>query len=228
MSQSTTAHWLSDYSLLDIVGVVADAQTYRNLLYLLLAFPLGLAYFIYLVVGFSLGLGLAVLGVGIALLFGTVLGTRLIASFERWLANTLLGTTLPEPPAVDRSGGIIDTVKAYLRASSTWKGLGFVFTKFWLGTASFVLLVTFLGVAVELLVLPLFPGGLFNVQVGVVVADQFETTLQRALAVPAGAVLALVGLHLLNGFAGVCASVATALLGPERPAGDDSAASDHP
>jgi hypothetical protein len=167
------------------------------------------------VIGFSLGLGLAVLGVGLAILFGTILGARLIASFERWLANTLLGTSLADPDDVDRSGGAVETVKSYLRASSTWKGAAFVFAKFWLGTASFVLLVSSLGVALELLVLPLFPDGLLNVQVIVPVADQFGTDLQRALAVPAGAVLALVALHLLNGFAGVSRSVATSLLGPE-------------
>jgi len=39
-------------------GVVAREGTYLNIIYLLLAFPLGTAYFIFLVTGLSLGLSL--------------------------------------------------------------------------------------------------------------------------------------------------------------------------
>ena len=46
--------WLARF-----VGVVARPQTWLNLLYLLLAFPLGLAYFIVLVVGVRTGAALA-------------------------------------------------------------------------------------------------------------------------------------------------------------------------
>lgn len=222
MSQSATAS--TPGSLSDVVGVVADGQTYRNLLYLLLAFPLGIAYFVILVVGFSLGLGLSVLLVGLGILLGSVIGLRFIASFERVLANALLGTDISSPNDVEDGDGLIETATAYIRAPSTWRGLGFVFLKFWLGVLSFVLLVTFLGTALELLVLPVFPGGAFNVQVfGWHVAETFETTTQRAVAVPIGAVLALVALHLLNAFADVNASIASSLLGPSNTDGPEQA-----
>ena len=55
--------WLSR-----IFGVVIEGQTYLNILYLLLAFPLGLFYFIFFVVGFSLGLPLIILWVGFLIL----------------------------------------------------------------------------------------------------------------------------------------------------------------
>lgn len=217
MSQSTTPGTAARNSAASIVGPLADAQTYKNLLYLLLAFPLGMAYYVVLMLGFTLGVGLSILVVGLGVLAGTVIGLRYIASFERWLANTLLGTAIPAPDDVENAGdGIIATVTAYLRASSTWRGLGFVFLKFWIGVLSFVLLVTFLGTGVELLLIPLFPGGVFNVEIaGWVVARSVETTTEQAVAVPAGAVLALVSVHILNAFAGVNASVASSLLGPE-------------
>lgn len=217
MSQSTNAESVTRYSASDLVGVLVDAQTYKNLLYLLLAFPLGLVYYVVLMLGFTLGVGLSILVVGLGILLGTVLGLRYIASFERWLANTLLGTAIAEPDDVEGAGdGVVDTVTAYLRASSTWRGLGFVVLKFWIGILSFVLLVTFLGTGVELLLLPLFPEGVFTIEVaGWVVADSVETTAERVIAVPAGAVLALVAVHLLNAFAGVNASIASSLLGPK-------------
>ena len=216
MSRSVQTDTGSGYSLTDIVGVVAEAQTYRNLLYLLLAFPLGMAYFIFLTVGISLGVGLAVLGVGLAILFGTLLGVRVLGSFERSLANRLLGTDLDSPDDVESADGVVGTVQAYLQASSTWRALGFVFLKFWLGILSFVLLLTFLGAAVEFLLLPVFPDGAINLQIGDwEPAKSLTTTAEQALAVPAGAVLGIIALHLLNAVARVNASIAEALLDGE-------------
>jgi len=229
MSQSATARLLSGSVLGDAVGVVAEAQTYKNLLYLFLAFPLGMAYFVVLTVGLSLGLALSVLVVGLGILLGTVIGIRFVASFERWLANTLLGTDIADPTDIERSEGLIDTVKSYLQATSTWKGLGFTFLKFWVGIVSFVLLVLSLGVAVELLVLPLFPEGALNITVNnAEIASYFDTTTERALAVPAGAVLTLVALNVLNAFARVNAYIATSLLGPDQSTDGAQTDSQHP
>jgi hypothetical protein len=226
MSKSPTANSAFGSSLPEVVGVIAEAQTYKNLLYLLLAFPLGMVYFVLLTVGLSLGLALSVIVVGIGILLGTVISIRFVASFERWLANTLLGTDIVDPSDVEQSEGLVDTVKSYLQASSTWKGLGFAFVKFWVGIASFVLLLVFLGVAVELLLLPLFPGGALNISINSTeVASYFDTTTQRALAVPAGAVLFVVALNVLNAFARVNASIATSLLGGEST--DDAASEGH-
>ncbi|MFC7209175.1 sensor domain-containing protein [Natronoarchaeum sp. GCM10025321] len=218
MGQSTSASATTGDGISGIVGVVADAQTYKNLLYLMLAFPLGLAYYVLLTVGFALGLGLSVLIVGLGILLVTVIGLRYIASFERGLANALLGTNIAAPDDVQKSGeGIVGTVKAYIQAASTWRGLGFVALKFWIGILSFILLVTFLGTGIELMLTPVFPDGAFNITVGSwEVAQSIETTTEQAVAVPAGALLALAALHILNAFAGANASIASALLGAEN------------
>jgi len=223
MSSSTTAGTSTGYSIAEVLGVVAEPQTYKNLLYLGLAFPLGMVYYVVLMAGFALGIGLSVLVVGLGILLGTVIGLRYIASVERRLANALLGTAIATPDDVETAGeGVVETAKAYLRASSTWRGLGFVVLKFWLGILSFVLLVTFLGTAVELLLLPLFPGGALNIQVANwEVAKSVTTTSQRVIAVPGGAVLAVLGLHLLNAFARANASIASSLLGPKQMAADE-------
>lgn len=213
-------------SLADIFGVVTDGQTYKNLLYLLLAFPLGLFYYVGLTIGLAFGVALAVFVVGIAVLFATVLGSRLVATFERWLANTLLDAEIADPADVVPDGeGVVATAKAYLAAGSTWRGLGFLLVKFWLGVVSFVLLVTLLGTAVELLLAPVAPG-LLQVQVGnVEVSELVETPPEMALGVVAGAALAVIALHVLNVLADVSERVAVALLGPGNSTGrtDDSA-----
>jgi len=81
-------------STIPIVGVVADGQTYRNLLYLLVAIPLAIGYSVAFSFGLFFGLILSLVLVGLGILLAMVLGTRLIAAFERWLANQLLGTDL--------------------------------------------------------------------------------------------------------------------------------------
>lgn len=197
------------------LSVVTERQTYRNLLYLLVALPLGMGYYFLLTFGFTLGIALSILVVGLGILAATVVGMRYLAAFERRLANRLLGTTIPVPTDVEPAGdSLIATTKAYLRAASTWRGLGFVFLKFPLGLLSFILLISSLGTAIELLLLPVYPEGVLHVQIGGWrVAQSFETATQRIAVAPVGAALAVVSLHILNAFADANATIATALLG---------------
>ena len=73
------------------VGSVARGQTWLNLGYNLLAFPTGLAYFVVLVVGVSLGVGLAIVIIGLGILLATLAAWRAMAALERGLARGLLG-----------------------------------------------------------------------------------------------------------------------------------------
>jgi hypothetical protein len=72
MSQSVNDSSSANSRLSDIFGVVSKKQTYKNVLYLFLAFPLGIAYFVFLSIGFALGLGLSVLVIGLGILLGYV------------------------------------------------------------------------------------------------------------------------------------------------------------
>lgn len=218
MNQSTTADAHTDHSPSAILGAVAEAQTYKNLLYLCLAFPLGILYFTALSTGFALGMALSVLVVGVGILLVMLVGVRYLGAFERGLANRLLGTDIQPPDDIAPDGdGFVALGKTYVGAASTWRQLGFLFVKFFLGFVSFFLLTLFLGVAVDLVLAPVFPEGALGVQVNDwTVAETVETTAQQALAVPAGLVIGLVGLHLLNAFARANASVASSLLGAEN------------
>jgi hypothetical protein len=217
MSQSTTADASAGYSPSALFGVVADGQTYKNLLYLALAFPLGMLYFTVLITGFALGVGLSVLVVGVGVLLVMLVGVRALGTFERGLANRLLGTDIRPPDDITPDGdGLVALGKAYVGATSTWHQFVFLTGKFFAGILSFVLLSLFVGVSADLVLAPVFPEGAVGVQINDwTVAETFETTAQQALAVPTGLVIGLVGLHLLNAFARVNASVASSLLGGE-------------
>ena len=56
--------------------------TYKRALYLVLAFPLGIAYFVALVAGTSIGLSLVVIWVGIPILVATLLAWRTAAGID--------------------------------------------------------------------------------------------------------------------------------------------------
>ena len=194
---------------------ITDRQTYKNLLYIALALPLGFVYSAYVSFGFLFGFLLSVVLVGFAILVGTVLGARLIAAFERWLANVLLDVEIEPFNDVDASNrGLWSTVRAYLHAASTWRSLGFLSVKFWFVIVAIVL-VLLSSAVVSLLLAPLrYPT---DIEFGTVneepVVWTVETLPESGVALLAGLVLAAVLLALSNGFAYIAGRMAVALLG---------------
>jgi hypothetical protein len=74
-----------------LASQLADSRTYTRILYLLLALPLGQVEFAFLVTGIALGVGLAIVTVGIPILIGVFVVARWMAIGERRLVNGLLG-----------------------------------------------------------------------------------------------------------------------------------------
>jgi hypothetical protein len=131
------------------------ARTWLNLLYLMLAFPIGLLYFVFLIIGGSLGLGFALLWVGVPVLLITVGAWWIFAAMERLLARGLLGVDLPDAPRPWEAGdGVMAKARAHFTSPSTWKDLAFVLLKLPLGLFSFVVLVGSGATAVALIVGP--------------------------------------------------------------------------
>jgi uncharacterized membrane protein (Fun14 family) len=191
-------------ALKNVFGVVARPGTYGNLLYLLLSFPLGLAYFVLLTTGISLGIGLYLIVVGLPLLVMVLMLWRQMVKLERLQAKWLLGQeTRPEP--ILRWAGAKRAwpwFRARLSSSLTWRGLGFLFLKFPLGLVAFVLLVVMLTVSAALVALPfLHQHGL--VQVDDLSLVMIEGPWQSAGIVLSGLLLLVLSFHLFNGYARV-------------------------
>jgi signal transduction histidine kinase len=197
-------------SLARFARVATEPQSYRNLLYLALALPLGIAYVTVLVAGLSLGAGLAVILVGLAVLIATLFAVRGLAAVERALAGRLLRIAI-HPPI---EGGIDISwrprVQAWLRDPVTWKSLVYLLGKLPMGIVA-AAAITLLGFTA--LVLALLPALVLFTPV-IFFGWEIADPLTALLAVPAGVVLVLACLHLFNGLAwlyGVCARV---MLGP--------------
>ncbi len=202
-----------------LVGVVARPQTYKNLAYLLVTLPLAIVYASVLTVGFAFGLVLSIVLVGLAVLLGVVIAARGLAGIERWLANALLSVELRTPDDVSAGDGPIESARGYLEAPSTWRGLGFLSVKFYVGVVG-VVLVVFLAEAIQLLLTPLrYPARVEFAEVNdEPVAWTIQSLPESLLAAVVGLVGTVVVLHLINGFAYVVCRIAEALLGGDAEA----------
>ncbi len=206
-----------------IIRPIFQGRTYRHLLYLAMAFPLGLAYFVFLVTGVSVGAGLIVVWVGVPILLGMMLAWRGIGTFERGLHRGLLGIDIPEPTTTFLGeGSLWSRIKGLLEDSVTWRTLAWLFIRFPAGLFTFVVLVTLTSVAVTFMAAPLlipldvewFTRWNIDVEPGFFNIGGWEpgnsdiwwiTTL--------GVILFIAEFHLINGLAWIHGVVGKALLG---------------
>ena len=217
-------------------------QTYLNLLYLVLAFPLGLIYFIFIVTGVSLGVALLMVLVGAPILMTVLVASHVFAAFERASARHLLSVEIDSPayPFLDDDDAV-DAVRSLVLGPDTYKAMGFLVAKFVIGIAAFTLLTTLLTMSIALLLTPLYYRNP-NVTVGIVtngeplhltpslqlpwhdllVGAEFAvtitewqvTTLPEALAVSVvGFLLLVVSLSICNCFAWIVGQFSRVLLG---------------
>ena len=131
-----------------------SAETYRRMFYLIASFPLGILYFVVIVTGLSLGLGLLVLVVGFPIFMSTIWLILRFADTERALAG-MLGQKLYREKPILQASGFMNWARATLSDAGTYKALLYALLKFPLGIASFVITVTLLAISVGFLGLPI-------------------------------------------------------------------------
>jgi len=194
-------------------------RTYTNLLYLALAFPLGLAYFIFLTVGLSLGLGLTIVWIGVPILALVFAGSWGLAAMERQLAIHALGADVPPmtPPPTSGAQTFWQRAGAFFSNPVTWKGMAFLLVKLPLGVVSFGAIVTLLTTSAALILVPAVwqwdDLAIFNFDGLAWTVDSWAGAWVCATV---GLFLMFLSLNLLNGLALVWRWTATALLGSER------------
>ncbi len=179
---------------------MTDVQSYKNLVYLLLSFPLGIIYFVLLTTGFSVGLGTLIIWIGAFVLLGTFLAVRGCVMLERGLATGLLRTYVAPRQAPSREGASAwERTKRLVIDSRTWLGILYLLVKFPLGIVSFVMLATLVSLPLGLLLTPLLVAFPWNeMTVG---SWQVDTLAEASLFAIAGIPLSAVCLHTLNGVA---------------------------
>jgi hypothetical protein len=211
-----------EHPLRAIFAPVVWGRTYARILYLIIGFPLGLLYFVLYVTGFALGLGLLVLGIGVAILAALILLARPLGRLERVLAIHLLGEDVPPvriEPLPDRE--FSTWLKDVYTSAVTWKSLFFLLIKFPLGLASWIVVVVGLSVSLSITAAPVVVAFGGDVEFGF---WEPATVGEALILVPIGLVLVLLAIHLFNAIAWTWSKLARFMLGsraissPSRPA----------
>ena len=127
-------------SFVRFASVASDPQSYRNLLYLALALPLGSAYVAVLAAGLSAGAGLAVILIGLVLLLATLFAVRAMAAVERQLARSLLRIGIHPPLEGGLGLSWRQRVQLLLRDPVTWKSLVYLLGKLPMGIVAAALI----------------------------------------------------------------------------------------
>ncbi|MGD8456364.1 MAG: sensor domain-containing protein [Anaerolineales bacterium] len=202
--------------------VMGSGQAYLNSLYLLLSFPLGIFYFIFLVTGLSVGIPLLIIWVGIPILLLVFAGWWLLAAFERqmtmhWLKEDIAPMTKPQLEDSDPW----TRFKDYFLNPVTWKGLLYLFLKFPLGIFSFVVLITLTSLTVSFLAMPVlyqaFTAFTPEIYFGGGAVWYVDSINDALMATMIGVFLWPVTLHAINGVTWLHAKLAKYLLSMDWP-----------
>ena len=143
-----------------ILRPVIDLRTYVRVGHLLMMFPLGIAYFVLLVVTFSVGGSLIWTLVGPVILLAVLFVSRWLGDLEAMMAGYANQTDIRRPPS--RLEGVTNfrsQVKVRLVDPTTWTGIIYLFAQFPLGIAAFVGLVVMYSTVGALIFSPII--GLF-------------------------------------------------------------------
>ncbi len=194
-------------------GALANKQTYLNILYLLLSFPLGILYFVVIVCGVSLGFGLAIIGVGILILLLTLVAVRGFAAWERQLVMWLLSANIPPPePRPEPLKHPLLALKKHLTDAYTWKSLVYFMVKFPVATAFFVITVFLGSFTLALLSAPL----LYHITQVHIFFWRISRAEEALFCLALGLVSGLISIHVLNGLAALSRGLASGMLGGPR------------
>jgi len=195
---------MDDTPLGRFFGVVTRPRTWLNLLFHIVAFPLGLFYFIFLVTGLSVGLGLVIIWVGIPILLVVAGAWWLFGAFERIQARVLLGARVPDAPrSWETVDGVWGKVKAHFGNGATWKDLLYLLAKLAFGVVSFTLVVTLAAIISWLFALPFVSlSHVASMDFGS--GPWYPPLWLGMLGIPAGVLMIFASLHVLNAWGWVC------------------------
>ncbi len=138
--------------------VLSEKQTYVNLLYLLVSFPLGIFYVVFLLLGLASILNTSVI-LGIPVLLLIIFIWWQLARFERNLAIGWLHVEIgPMAPPRKEDLNRWERLRAHLTNAVTWKSLAYLFVRFPLGIISFVAIIYMFLLTLEFTVFSLITG----------------------------------------------------------------------
>ncbi len=197
-----------------VFGPVVAPRTYLRAVHLLAMFPLGLAYFVSLVVSLTVGVTLVWTIIGPVLLIAALFLTRWAGDAEAWLVRNLARIELRRPPSALETGqSARSQIWTRIIDPTTWTGLLYLFAQFPIGVGLFAGLVASSAIAGAFIVAPALVG-FFDVYPGFgPQGPKVDTVLEAFALVPIGLLIFLALVHAVNIVSAFHASWAKLMLG---------------
>jgi hypothetical protein len=197
-------------------GTRPDPPVFGSLAYLVLSLPVGIAGFVFVVTTVSVGLGTAIIWVGVPVLALAMLIWRAGARLERRRVHALLGTYIATPyrPLPD---GLSAQWRTRVRDGATWKDMAYFVLLLPIGVTEFSLMVSLWSASLWLLFLPLYFGFLPVEWYPVVWDNSFvrvDSTWEALPWAALGAILLAMTIVLTKALGTLHARYARAMLGP--------------
>lgn len=126
-------------AMVTFLTALADRRTWKELLYALLALPLGTAGFVFAIVSLSVSIGLAITLIGIPLLALSLILARWAGAVDRGIGRRLLSVTVADPHPGRRRSGLL----GYLTDINGWRAMAFLLVRFPVAVIDFAVAVTF-------------------------------------------------------------------------------------
>jgi hypothetical protein len=199
-------------------NVIRDPRAYGALMYMLLSLITGIFYFVVVVTGISLSVGLFILIIGIpfALLFIGIV--RVLAHIEGRVVEGLLGVRMPRrlPPATPPDERLLTRIQDALADIRTWSSMFYLALMLPLGIAYFTIAVTGLALSVGLTLGSIWSliTGRSQIQISDVpwLEHMFHTAPGLVFAAVVGVLLFFVMLHIARGIGWLHGRIAELLL----------------
>lgn len=185
------------------------ARTYASFAYLAAGLPLGIAWFVLLVVGWAVGAGLLITLLGIPIILGLLYASRWAVEVERGFANVALGAGIPRPRRTTGRG-----IRGLVTDPATWRDQAYLAVR---ATAGFGLAVATIAVVAAPLNLISYPVWYWAVDDDNRMAFgvwSINTLPEALLAAGAGVVLLVAVSHLIVPAGRMWAALARGILAP--------------
>jgi signal transduction histidine kinase len=191
-----------------------EDQILSSITYLLLGLPLGILYFVMLVVGFALGVPLVLIWIGLPVLYATLVMAGGFARLERWLLEGLLNRSIPYEIQSYSAKTWLGRFWQQLFAFNTWKEIIYLFLKFPFGLISSIITIVLLALDIGLVLSPVLLLTKLNLPILELEGYIFsiDSLENAAIAFAIGLALTFMSIPLLNWLARVNGAFAQIML----------------
>jgi signal transduction histidine kinase len=121
-----------------VVGAPFTHRSWRELLYALVAFPVGVFGFAFVVVSLFFGICLSVVVVGLVLLAFSTLVVHHLGALNRHLVRRFLDEDVPPPPPFQPRPGVVNWVRSGVVDRAGWRARAYLVLKFPVALASLI------------------------------------------------------------------------------------------